>query len=186
MVEFIMAVDPGGTTGIATFNYRTRLWRTYQLPYKPIDLYECFAHLIDSYSEEQDNPWQGAITVIGERFDYRPVGKYNFGGSRAIPKVDLTPRNVLGILELACAYAGIEIHWQAPADVNGDDGKKTGDPKVFWTDDKVKQLQLYKAGHVHEMDAVKHILYYRSFTLGETKLFEDLRPTKMSGYEVMV
>lgn len=178
MAKCIMAVDPGGTTGIATFNYYTRVWKTFQVPYRPIDLYELFQGLLVG----SDYPGN-EVVVIGERFDYRPVGKYNFGGSRAIPKVDLTPRNVLGILDLACDYAGIEIVWQAPADVNGDDGKKTKDPSVFWTDDRLKHLGLYKAATIHAMDAVKHILYYRSFTLKEEELFYALRPTKITGFK---
>jgi hypothetical protein len=160
-----MAVDPGGDTGVAIFHPQTKIWTTYEMAYEPIVLYEFFLE------EQRDFE----VTVICERFDYRPVGKYNFGGSRAIPKVDLTPREVIGILKLSCAYFFNEIIWQAPGDVNGDDGKKTDNPSVFWTDEKVKKLGLYKPGHVHEMDAVKHILYYRAFTRCEHTLFHALK-----------
>lgn len=169
MVDKIMAVDPGGDTGVAIYHPRTGIWTTYEMAFEPIVLYEFFLEELVDFE----------VTVICERFDYRPVGKYDFGGSRAIPKVDLTPREVIGILKLACAYVGNEIVWQAPGDVNGDDGKKSGDQTVFWTDDKVKKLGLYKPGHVHEMDAVKHILHYRTFKLDETDLLLKLRP----GYE---
>lgn len=167
MVKYIMAVDPGVTTGIATYNYGTQAWMTWQIPYVPIKLYEFFMPHIGS---------KVLTTVICERFDYRPVGKYDFGGSRAIPKVDLTAVRVIGLLELACAYAGNEIVWQSPSTINGDDGKKTGSPSVFWTDAKVKKLGLYKTTSVHSIDAVKHILHYRAFTLQETHLFEALHP----------
>lgn len=161
-----MAIDPGGTTGVATYDYHAKLWHTHQIPYEPIKLYEFFLPRVNS---------PVLSTIICESFDYRPVGKYDFGGSRAIPKVDLTPRNVIGILELACAYAGNDIIWQSPSTINGDDGKKTNNPSVFWTDEKVKKLGLYKPNNVHAMDAVKHILHYRSFTLGETNLFMSLK-----------
>jgi hypothetical protein len=167
MINAILSVDPGGTTGLADFNYRTKTWQTTALPYEPLVLYGFFIAWLGSKGKN--------VTVICESFDYRPVGKYDFGGSRAIPKVDLTPRNVIGILELACAQHDVEIVWQKPSIVNGDDGRKTQDPSVFWTDEKVKKLGLYKPAHVHEMDAVKHILHYRAFTLDETKLFEPLR-----------
>jgi hypothetical protein len=173
VMDNILAIDPGGTTGAAMYSYHSKLWHTWQILYKPIELYEFFTNWI------ADLP----VMVICESFDYRPVGKYNFGGSRAIPKVDLTPRNVIGILELACAQHDVEIVWQKPSIVNGDDGRKTDNPSVFWTDAKVKQLGLYKRGHVHEMDAVKHILHYRSFTLDEQELFSELRPTKITMFE---
>lgn len=173
-MDNILAVDPGGDTGLAEFNYKTRVWQTTVLPFSPLVLYGFFTSWLLLQKP--------ACKVICERFDYRPVGKYNFGGSRAIPKVDLTPREVIGILKLACAQHDVDIVWQAPADVN--DSK--GEASVFWTDAKVKMLGLYKPGHVHEMDAVKHILYYRSFTLGEEELFQRLRPERTIEYrEVM-
>lgn len=175
-MDNILAVDPGGTTGVAMYSYHSKQWCTWQIPYKPIELYEFFTNWI------ADLP----VMVICERFDYRPSGKYDFGGSRAIPKVDLTPRNVIGILELACAYTDVEIVWQSPSTINGDDGKKTKDPSVFWTDEKVKKLGLYKANNVHAMDAVKHILHYRAFTLHEEDLFRALKSLSGSDYmEVM-
>jgi len=166
-MDNILAVDPGGDTGLAMFSYPTKTWKTTVLPYEPLVLYGFFLSWLTTY--------KGQATVIGERFDYRPIGKYNFGGSRAVPKVDLTPREVIGILKLACAQFDVEIIWQAPADVNGQQGGDGKDQEVFWTDERVKKLGLYKPGHVHEMDAVKHILYYRAFKLDETRLFNALR-----------
>lgn len=161
-MDNILAVDPGGDTGLAMFSYPDKIWKTTVLPYEPLVLYGFFISWLTAY--------KGNATVIGERFDYRPVGKYNFGGSKAIPKVDLTPREVIGILKLACAQYDVEIVWQSPGDVNGKDDA------VFWTDAKVKHLGLYKPGHVHEMDAVKHILYYRAFKLSEQDLYKALKP----------
>lgn len=172
---FIMAVDPGVTTGIASYSYNLKRWQTWQLPFEPIRLYEFWETELKDLSDY--------ATVICETFDYRPEGKYNFGGSRAVPKVDLTAREVIGILKLACDYAGINIVWQKPSIVNGDNGRKTKDPTVFWTDDKVKGLGLFKPGHVHEMDAVKHILHYRAFVKEEQALFRALHPTKITGFE---
>jgi hypothetical protein len=180
MVNAILAVDPGGDTGLADFNYFTKTWQTTVLPYEPLVLYGFFITWLRSKATNVVGP--KGVTVICESFDYRPVGKYDFGGSRAIPKVDLTPRNVIGILELACAQHDVEIVWQKPSTVNGDDGRKTKDPSVFWTDAKVKQLGLYKPAHVHEMDAVKHILHYRAFTLRELKLFEALKPPALQTF----
>jgi hypothetical protein len=161
-MDHILAVDPGGDTGIATFDYRTGEWRTREMPYDPIALHSFFFHWM-AFRKESN------ITIICESFNYRPVGKYDFGGSRAIPKVDLTPVRVIGILDLATRQQQRDIHWQQPSCVNGDDGKKSDNPDVFWTDEKVKKLGLYKAASVHAMDAVKHILYYRAFTLGPTE-----------------
>lgn len=159
----IMAIDPGGDTGIALYDPFELEWSTYTIPFDPIQLYDFFLP-------------RALHIVICESFDYRPVGKYKFGNSRAIPKVDLTPREVIGILKLACAQAGREIVFQKPAIVNGDKETDPDGAKVFWTDLKVKQLGLYKPGHVHEMDAVKHLLHYRAFTLEEQELFINLRP----------
>ena len=181
MGSSIIAIDPGGTTGIATFSYNTRLWHTFQIPYDPIRLYEFFASMLDNAHDSAS--LLDTVTVICESFDYRPVGKYNFGGNRSIPKVDLIPRNVIGILELACAYAKQEIIWQKPSCVNGDDGSKSGDPNVFWTNDRLTMLGLYKRSQIHAMDATKHILYYRAFTKKEEYLFHALRPGKSTAFE---
>lgn len=174
----ILAVDPGGDTGLAMYSYTDKVWKTTVLPYTPLVLYGFFISWLTACATLEDH-----ATVICESFDYRPVGKYNFGGSRAVPKVDLTPREVIGILKLACAQHDVDIVWQKPAIVNGDDGKKTDNPSVFWTDAKVKQLRLHKPGHVHEMDAVKHILHYRAFVRNEQELFSELRPTKSTAFE---
>lgn len=174
MTRYIMAVDPGVDTGIALFDYEQKKWHTTVVPYVPTRLYDLFGDLVTDHED---------ITMICERFDYRPKGKYNFGGSRAIPKVDLTPREVIGILKLVCMQNDIEIVWQAPGDVNGEQGKDGKDIEVFWTDGRLKLLGLYKPGHVHEMDTVKHILYYRSFTQGEESLLHALRPTKITAFE---
>ena len=80
-------------------------------------------------------------------------------------KVDLTPVEVIGVIKLYANETGTEIVSQTPAM-----GKR------FWTDDKIKKLDLWEPGAKHAMDALRHLLYYRTFALKEQELLERLKP----------
>jgi hypothetical protein len=78
-------------------------------------------------------------------------------------KVDLRPVEAIGVIKLYAALNSITLVAQTPA---------TG--KRFWTDDKIKKLNLWEEGQPHAMDAMRHLLYHRTFTLGENYLLEKL------------
>jgi hypothetical protein len=79
-------------------------------------------------------------------------------------KVDLRPVEGIGVIRLYCQLNGIIPVAQTPA---------TG--KRFWTDKKIKQLDLWKPGLPHAMDALRHLLYYMSFGLKDHRWIEQLQ-----------
>ncbi len=44
--------------------------------------------------------------------------------------------------------------------------------KEFFTNERLKALGVYQTGHRHANDAIRHVLYYRAFTLKEEKLLQ--------------
>ena len=79
-------------------------------------------------------------------------------------KVDLRPVEAIGVIKLYAAIHDITLVAQTPA---------TG--KRFWTDEKIKKLNLWEEGQPHAMDAMRHLLYYRAFSQGEHSLLEVLK-----------
>lgn len=86
--------------------------------------------------------------VICERFDYR----------RHLMNADLTAVEYIGIVNLYCKSSGTELKLQQQ--LKGDKG--------LWTNDKLKQLGLYKPGKPHAMDALRHMLYYITVDRGDS------------------
>ncbi|MCA1807654.1 MAG: hypothetical protein LC687_07395 [Actinobacteria bacterium] len=93
--------------------------------------------------------------IVYERFDYRPHQ----------PNVDLTPVELIGIIKLYSKLHNIEAVPQQQ--LKGHRG--------FWTDDKLKALDLYKTGEQgHSNDATRQLLYYVTFTLNQTTFIDRL------------
>lgn len=80
-------------------------------------------------------------------------------------KVDLTPVEVIGVIKLYAALSGTEYT-----------GLSAQQAKRFWTDDKLKKLDLWKTSQRHGMDALRHLLYYLQFGL-HLDLLKGLRPS---------
>ena len=79
-------------------------------------------------------------------------------------KVDLRPVEAIGVIKLYSELQKIPILSQTPAQ-----GKR------FWTDKKIKQLDLWEPGQPHAMDALRHLLYFRAFKLNDKTLLERLK-----------
>jgi hypothetical protein len=92
------------------------------------------------------------------------------GGKRMRPRIDYTAPKVIGIVDF---YADNNVldpqlyRRQKAALVKGDN--------AFWTDDKIKRVGLWQPGKRHAMDALRHLLYYKAFTLKDTNLLFQLR-----------
>lgn len=84
--------------------------------------------------------------VICESFDYR-----------RLKDADLYPCELIGVIHLFCERNEIPYYFQKPS-VQGD--------KAYWTDAKLKELELYKAGTEHGRSALKHLLYWLQFGHG--------------------
>lgn len=139
----VIAFDPGGTTGIAWESY-DRLIFTDQLK----DLDNIYNILDQNYPEY----------VVYERFDFR------YGGGRA--RVDLTAKEVIGVIKLWCIHNHKKPHEQTPSQA-----------KKLWTDDKLRRSDLWRPGMPHAMDATRHVLYFTTVWLGDRYWVERLGPS---------
>ncbi len=79
-------------------------------------------------------------------------------------KVDLRPVEAIGVIKLYAEQKQIPIAGQSPQMA-----------KRFWTDAKVKKLDLWVPGEPHAMDALRHLLYYEAFVLHDQTLLERLK-----------
>lgn len=140
MTETVIAFDPGGTTGVAilTPTSRKRI-HVRQLT----EIWE----LLNRYSPDE---------VVVERFQFR------YGGGRS--KVDLTAKEVIGVIKLWCALKNVPLFEQTPSQA-----------KNLWTDKKLKQLDLWLP-MPHAMDATRHLLYHLVVTKGDRSWLEQLKP----------
>lgn len=78
-------------------------------------------------------------------------------------KVDLRPVEAIGVIKLYAELNNIEIGSQTPAR-----GKR------FWTDTKIKKIGLWESGQPHAMDALRHLLYYKTFVRMEQGILKEL------------
>jgi hypothetical protein len=148
----IMGIDPGGTTGLATYDMVDDHWEVWELGPEPHhwELHELL--MFDT------------ATVVCESFQYqrRELDK---GVSLVLDSVEY-----IGIVKLVLGGSQ-HLVFQTPAQ-----GKVTA--KNFWTDEKLKQLGLYeKTNSAHQRDAVGHILYYVTFTLKDDRFLRRLAPS---------
>jgi len=85
---------------------------------------------------------RGIDYVVCESFQYRPH----------IPKVDLTPVEVIGVVKEWCRQNKVTLIMQTPAQA-----------KAFWNDDRLKQFRVYKTNMPHANDAMRHLFYATYF-----------------------
>lgn len=159
----IIALDPGGTTGVAIFE-RARdtgevTWRQLQLGPE-----EHHLALWDLLREERAN------VIIYERFMYQRR-ELEDGVSLVLVSLEY-----IGIVKLCWDYLSCqgsyepELIEQGPHMMKLWGGGQQGDGGI-----KLKKVGLYKANARHANDATRHLLYYLSVTLGDKKWFNALR-----------
>jgi len=63
----------------------------------------------------------------------------------------------VGIIRLVCLQMDIPVELHVP------------DQKTWWNDSKLKRIGLWHGGtvHRHERDALRHVLYYMTFKVGD-------------------
>jgi hypothetical protein len=158
----IVAVDPGGTTGIAWWKPNapegTSHYGTEQVPACDTEggLRSLLYHV---------GVWLAEATpayLVVERFEFRQED------SQMRSKIDYTAAEVIGALRaLVCDRQGVTLVKQGAAQAKG-----------FWTDDKIQKLALWVPGQKHAMDAMRHLLAHRLFVLGDKKLLDPFRPVR--------
>jgi len=155
----IIALDPGGTTGVAIYERTSGsnreadndfTWETRQLSGVHHDtLWDLL---------ENEGPW---TTVIYERFMYQRR-ELDRGVSLVLDSVEY-----IGVVKLwhLRHLEEVDLVCQTPAQA-----------KNLWTDQKLKRLELYKANAPHANDATRHLLYYLTVTRGERQWVIRTKP----------
>lgn len=133
----ILAFDPGGTTGMATYDSL------------PLSGYPHHMSLQIGGGEHHEELYEALTShrpdvIVCESFEYR-----QFAG---VPKakVELVSRDYIGVIKLYAQQHSITpvFHTASAA-------------KAFVTDDKLKALDVYKPGNPHANDAMRHLIFYR-------------------------
>jgi hypothetical protein len=136
----IIALDPGGTTGIAQADI------------------EDFT--ITKIGCGQDRDMASGLYEVLRSFnpDYIVCETFQFRNASR-PGLDLTSAKLIGVCELYAERHGIFLKMQEPS-VQG--------PRAYWTDAKLKAAGLYLPGKEHSRSAMKHLLYFLTFKKGST------------------
>lgn len=144
----IIALDPGGTTGVAT--YVDGEWEHFQIG--PEEHHVQLYTFLGEFKPE---------VIIYERFMYQRR-ELTRGVSLNLDAVEY-----IGIVKLYYLLVDwtIELVCQTPHQA-----------KKFWTDDKLKTVGLYITGAPHANDATRHLLYYLVVNRGERQWVMKLRP----------
>lgn len=152
----ILAIDPGRTIGFSTnfkyFHYEseTKLVESWQRDYT---IYGDEGHAAFNQTLRALKPQ----VIICESFDFRQAKR----------GLDMIAVEYIGIIKLFC-YPGTftQLIFQ---------NSSVKSKKGFWTDKKLKHLNLHIPGEPHAMDALKHRLHYeKEQGLLDMNLFKNL------------
>jgi hypothetical protein len=170
--DTIIGLDPGGTTGVAIArNCLPRdkgpvEYESFEMDTSGRDGGKYYG-LMRELLRRRDRDGLLLVHIVCEDFDFRQdqTGIALRGYARS--KIDYTPAEILGALRVLCAQYSLVLHTQ-----------KAAQGKGFWDDDKLKRLGVYNVGHRHGNDAMRHLLYYQCFTLGDERPLFALRATR--------
>jgi hypothetical protein len=133
-----LALDPGGTTGYAKCEMISQTIRVRygQAEWSELDLWR----ELEAYRP---------LDVVYESFQYRP--------GKAKPSVNLRPPELIGVVKLyGQRYNGsVKLHPQTAAK-----------GKAYFSNKRIKELDLYKSGVDHGRDALRHLLHWLYFDSG--------------------
>lgn len=136
----ILSLDPGTTSGYCVY--------TEDKKFKAGELGPDEHHrsLWDLLCDE------GPDLVICEEFTHRPVFEKD-GKVQVRRNVILDSKEYIGVVKLWCQMFDAELVMQYASQA-----------KDFWDNDKLKRANLYIKGSTHKRDAMRHMLYYLTFT----------------------
>lgn len=136
----IIAIDPGRTTGIA------ELWKDYN-----VNSFEIKGDMKLLYNLLYD---ESPSHIVCEQFQYQQRSQ----------RVDLFPRELIGVVKLYCQKNGITLSLQPAAHAK----------KLFETE-KLKKLHLWEPNRPHAMDAIRHLLYFVTVEQKDNYFVNQLR-----------
>lgn len=133
---YIIALDPGGTVGWASFESPNNRDGYHSGQFASNETWAALSS-VEVFKQKPE-------LLIVESFQYRSH----------LPKVDLTPVEVIGVVKEWAVQNEVPIVWQTPAQA-----------KFYFTNERLKELHLHYKGHPHANDAMRHLLYYLNFVL---------------------
>lgn len=163
----VVALDPGGTTGIATYDADIVTNTENQIEYynEKFNVLEMgpYDHHFALYNFLQYLRTQNT-RVVCEAFHNRGMNK------------DLIALQYIGIIRLFTqetmgmpTYGLRQVLWmQEPSIVNSKQNS-------FWNDSKLKKLGRYTPGMKHGNDAMAHLLHHLSFTMKREDILLQLK-----------
>ncbi len=160
----IIAFDPGGTTGWATYTaervqqpdgkmyYFNSTWACGQLG---PDEHHVALHTLLEIQTTLD------FDIVYESFEFRNAAR---------PGLVLVSREYIGVIKFFY-HDRVNTHgWNL---VKQDPAQAVGD-KSFVQDRHVKKMDLWRPGQRHAMDATRHLLYYMAITLKRVDLIKAM------------
>jgi hypothetical protein len=156
----IVGIDPGGTTGIAVIDTES-----YEVELSEMGPGKHHRKLYNFLR-------QGAQpdVIACEQFDYR-IKKSK---GTEMPGINLISKEYIGVVELYAQTCSLATLVMQSSSQGGGGYKHSG----FWKNDKLKAIGLYKApeGRQHMADALRHALYWLSFTHSDDHFIRMLKP----------
>lgn len=128
----IVALDPGGTTGVSSIEFDER---THEI--REATLMQLGPH---EHHTEIEDVIKDATIVVCEGFEYR-------NNSRS--GLVLVSKEYIGVVKAYCTNHNIRYEEQTAAQAKG-----------FISDKALKRLGLYSSNAKHANDATRHLLYY--------------------------
>jgi hypothetical protein len=141
----ILSLDPGGTTGVCVGGYADNHLKLL-VDQKQWTVGMLYGYLGDFLNDNSRG--SQPIHVIYEDFSYR---------NRARTGLDLTPVKLIGIIELYREWYEPFVSFTKQSAAAG---------KGFYTDEKLKDLNVYATGKQHGRDATRHLLQWANFGAG--------------------
>lgn len=151
----VLALDPGGTTGIARAYWApndpaAKLATLDQIHFSQWQLNNGEHHVLlyetlQAMTQYFERPGQPELEIVCESFEFRQ--HYNANHFKA--KVELISKEYIGVTKLFCAEFTIPLTFQTASQA-----------KTFIPDEKVKALNIWQPGMVHANDATRHLLRY--------------------------
>lgn len=166
----ILALDPGGTTGYCLHHSNQLVLDQGHIgPHEHhLDLWKFLAEVFKASVGTTDKPEE--LHIVCEQFEFRQTERHR-------DFINYIPREYIGVVKLfyqryrpssSILPRQLQLHFQSAS-------QAIGDGAFFGDDEKIKKLGLWVPGMKHAMDATRHYLYYRVFTLGDKSLLQKLR-----------
>lgn len=163
----VVAIDPGGTTGIATYTadvmrFGNRLPEFYNETWNQLELGPQKHHW-DLYNLLCMNR-TGQTRVVCESFQNRGIDK-ELISCELVGVVELFNQETISLPSFWQAQV---VWWQTSSVINSKENS-------FWSDIKLKRIGKYTPGLKHANDAMAHLLHHLTFTMDRRDIFELLK-----------